>query len=417
MNIGHLIAQFYPVIGGAEICVHNVGSALAEGGDTAIVITTTPAGKGTVTPDLPYAIERLHPRTCGLLRRRPWLGRIYLHHRLRQLQRQHRFDLWQVTMGYPLGVHALDFFQRQRIPCILRCCGEDIQRVPEIGYGYRLDPAVDALVRQAYPRFDGLVALTPSVRQEYLDLGVSAAKIRIIPNGVDFARFQRTAPNRARFERFGIGPDTIIILTVGRHHPKKGYDQIPRIAQALKERGCDFRWLIVGRGHADFTRQHPDAEKLGIYTIEDQPAPSTGKNDDPAIRPSRSSAVLPEASRSGEAAFNLPSDTLVELYRSADIFAFPTLLETFGMVLVEAMAAGLPIVTTDAPGVRDVIFPEKNGLQSPAGDAEAFTANLLRLFEHPEERRRFRELSLADAQNYDWPRIVAQYREFYKKIL
>jgi len=390
MNIGHLVAQFYPVIGGAEICIHNVCSALVGDGDAATVVTTTPPGP--TVPSLPYAIERLHPRTCGLLTHQPWLGRIYLQHRLRQLQRRHRCDLWQVTMGWPLGVHAIDFFQQQRIPCILRCCGEDIQRVPEIGYGYRLDPAVDARIRQAYPRFDGLVALTPSVRQEYLDLGVLPEKIRIISNGVDLSRFQRIVPDRARFERFGIGPQTLIILTVGRHHPKKGYDQIPRIAQNLKARGCDFRWLIVGRGHADFTRRFPEAEKWGVHTIEDQPT-------------------------SGSPSFNLPSDTLVELYRSADLFAFPTLLETFGMVLVEALAAGLPIVTTNAPGVRDVIAHERNGLVAPAGDADAFTTNLLRLLEHPAERARFRKLSLAAAETYDWSHVVAQYRDLYRKTL
>jgi glycosyltransferase involved in cell wall biosynthesis len=415
MNIGHLIAQFYPVIGGAEICVHNVCSALARDGDAATVTTTTPAG--AATPDLPYAIERLHPRTCGLLGRYPMIGRAYLHHRLRQLQRRHRFDLWQVTMGYPLGVHAVDFFRRHRIPCILRCCGEDIQRVPEIGYGYRLDPAIDALARNAYPRFDGLVALTPSVRQEYLDLGVSADKIRIISNGVDVARFQRTPPNREKLAKFGVGPDTVVLLTVGRHHPKKGYDQIPRIAQRLKERGFDFRWLIVGRGREDFERRFPEAPGLGIHTLEDQPVPSNGKVDAAALKPSGSSAVLPGASRPVDAAFNLPSDTLVELYRSADIFAFPTLLETFGMVLVEAMAAGLPVVTTDAPGVRDVIAHGENGLQSLAGDADAFAANLERLLADPRERVRYRELSLAAAGAYDWPRVVDQYRDFYRHVL
>jgi glycosyltransferase involved in cell wall biosynthesis len=107
----------------------------------------------------------------------------------------------------------------------------------------------------------------------------------------------------------------------------------------------------------------------------------------------------------------------VELYRSADIFAFPTLLETFGMVLVEAMAAGLPVVTTDAPGVRDVIAHGENGLQSPAGDADAVAANLERLLADPHERARYRELSLAAAGAYDWPRVVDQYRDFYRHVL
>ena len=390
MRIAHLISQFYPYLGGAEICIHNICTALKENGEQATVITSSPAP--AAAPAVNYEIIHLSPRTNGLFRRSHILGGIYLGYALKKLQNRYRFDLWQVTMGYPLGTFAVNFFRKQSLPCLLRCCGEDIQRFPEINYGYRLDQKVDRLVREKYPRYDALIALTPSVQKDYLEIGVAADKIAVIPNGVDVQRFTQTAKDAALRKQFGADAQTPLILTVGRHHPKKGYQFIPEIAAGLKERGLRFVWLIVGRDFEEFNKKFPEAAQLGIRTIADLPSP-------------------------GIEAFSLPSNHLVKLYRAADVFAFPTLLETFGMVLIEAMAAGLPIVTTDAPGVCDVIHHEQNGLCSPRGDTGAFVRNLAAVLENPTLSARLSQASTADARRYDWRQIVSQYLALYRRTL
>jgi glycosyltransferase involved in cell wall biosynthesis len=390
MKIAHLISQFYPYIGGAEICIHNICRKLVDEGHEAAVVTTIPEVAGA--PPLPYRIFRISHKTNGLFRRWPWLATRYLRWMLNRYQTEHRFDLWQVTMGYPLGAYAADWFRRRRIPCILRCCGEDIQKMPEIGYGYRLDPEADRIVSKTYPLYDGLVALTESVRDDYLALGIPEQRVRIIPNGVDTTRFASTLRTPLFQERFGVSVKTRVLLTVGRHHPKKGYDRIPEIAANLKKRGIDFLWIIVGRDHEAFDRRFPDAPELGIRTLTDLPEP-------------------------GGDAFSLPSKTLVAMYRAADVFVFPTLLETFGMVLVEAMAAGLPIVTTDAPGVRHVVRHGENGLCTRVGDIDGMTEQIATVLTDESIARDYAERSLRSAARYDWNRIVAEYLDFYRSIL
>jgi glycosyltransferase involved in cell wall biosynthesis len=311
---------------------------------------------------------------------------------LNEIQTRNRFDLWQVTMGYPLGAYAAEWFRRRRIPCILRCCGEDIQKMPEIGYGYRLDPEIDRVTARTYPLFNGWVALTESVRDDYLALGIPSSGIRIIPNGVDTARFAAVPKTSLFQKRFGVSDDTQVLLTVGRHHPKKGYDRIPQIAKILKDRNLKFLWVIVGRDHEGFDQRFPNAAELGIRTLTDRPEP-------------------------GEDAFSLPSKTLAAMYRAADVFVFPTLLETFGMVLVEAMAAGLPIVTTDAPGVRHVVTHEVNGLCSGVDDIDGMAAHVARLLTDGEFASEYGHRSLRSAARYDWSRIVAEYLDFYRSIL
>ena len=390
MKIAHLIAQFYPYFGGAEICVHNVCRNLADSGHSATVICTTPpAGK---KPELNYEIIHLFPRTCGLLRKMPLIGKIYLEHELSKLQGKHKFDLWQVTMGYPLAIYAVDFFKRNRIPCILRCCGEDIQKYPEIGYGYRLDDKINALAKSKYPRFDGFVALTPDVRVEYEKLGIPAEKIRIIPNGVDTAKFTRirASLDKAAIKRkYGFSPDRPLLLTVGRYHPKKGFDLIPEIAKMLVRDNLKFEWAIVGKGCDRLEGKIQPAENYKIRTIED-------------------------FARSGGLSFSLPSDELVELYCAADVFVLPTLIETFGMVLVEAMAAGLPIVTTDALGVRDVICHGENGLKVPVNAPKATAEAIAMVLNEKALSEKLSSFSLKKAgATYDWSIVTGKYLDLY----
>lgn len=394
MKVAHLIAQFYPHIGGAEICIHNISSALTDRGCDATVVTTT--APPLRPPDLPYNMIYLWNRTCGLLRKIPFLGKFYLHSCLKELQDKHNFDIWQVTMGYPLGVYAVEFFKKHNIPCVLRCCGEDIQKFPEINYGYRLDAGIDSLVRRFYPEYDGLIALTPTVKNEYLDLGIPENKIRIIPNGADCSKFSGIAADSDFLQQvkdsFNAG-NKKIILTTGRYHPKKGFDYIPECAAHLQKLGIEFVWIIAGPGAGKLNDKFPELENLGIVCTE-------------------------KFSKGDEGAFSLPPDSLVALYCAADIFVLPTRVETFGMVLVEAMAAGLPIVTTDAPGVCDVIDDQVNGLKvesdNPVQIAEAAASVLSD--KDKADLLSGNALKTAEAK-YDWPVVTTAYAEFYNEIL
>jgi len=395
MKIAHLIPQFYPYVGGAEICIHNVCSTLVSEGHEAVIITTAyEADKGL---NLPYEVVPLWSRTCGLVKKYPFIGKTYLLSKLAQLQRKYQFDLWQVTAGYPLGIYAVDFFKKNNIPCVLRCCGEDIQKFPEIGYGYRLDPDVDWLVSSKFPKFDAFVALTETVKEEYFILGISDQQIDIIPNGADFLKFEKARNNIEQISairRQYNADNKKLILTTGRYHSKKGFDEIPKIAKILKSGGHDFVWIIAGKNTPELLSKFPECKDLGIICSEDY---------------TRSDS---------EDAFSLPPNSLIELYSASDIFVLPTLIETFGMVLVEAMAAGLPILTTDAPGVKDVIQEGENGLKLPVKDNDAMANKIIELFQNNELSEKLSQTSLSMAQDiYDWKVVTSKYIKLYQKVI
>lgn len=108
---------------------------------------------------------------------------------------------------------------------------------------------------------------------------------------------------------------------------------------------------------------------------------------------------------------------LARAYASSDIFGFPSDTETFGNVVLEAMASGLPVVGVDRGGVRDSIVPGETGFRTPPGDVDAFASALLRLVEDPLLRARLGTRGRMLAEGRTWPRILDGVLDTYREAM
>jgi len=391
MKVAHLISNYFPNIGGAQVCVHEVANRTVDKGHSAVVITPTPGGRND--GDFKYEILRINPLLNRILFIDYRLGKWYLEKILSRIQKRYCFDLWQVTVGYPLGAASADFFNRNGIPCVLRCAGEDIQVLPELDYGYRLKNDIDARVRADYRRFSALITASEGTKNDYLSIGVPEDNIFIIPNGVDRAEFRSEGDRGATRESLGLKEDEKLIITVGRNHPKKGYRHIPQIIRDLAERGIRFKWLLAGKG-CEGIKSLADKAGVGEYVIIREVAAGYKDKGEPQI----------------------PDEELIRYYRAADIFLFPTYIELFAKVIIEAMAAGLPIVTTDAPGVNDLIKDGVSGLKCGIGCTDCMAESVSRLFSDKALADKLGENALHESRDYDWSKIADKYLELYEKI-
>jgi len=297
--------------------------------------------------------------------------------------------------AYPAGYAACSL--SGRVPLVLRTHGEDIQKDANLNYGLRLDPHLEDLIKETLHKMDRVVALTASVTECYRELEVPNGKIVEIPHGIDVGRFKKRADKWETRKKWELPLDKPLLLTVGRYHPKKGFAIIPKVARILKVRGISFFWLIVGK-HTE--RLDPLIEQEGVGDV---------------VRTKRE--VSFSSPLAGPAELKLPNDELVELYQCADIFAFPSLLETFGRVLIEAMAVGLPVVTVDAPGCRDVVQHGHSGLLAKPGDIEGFATHISRLIEDENLGRYLIENELQHVEQYDWSIVVEKYEQLYQSLL
>lgn len=388
MKIAHVISTFLPQTGGAQVCVHHVARRHAEDGDEVSVFVPRrfQAWSGQA-----YEVIGLAPATVKLFDFSFDAGKRYLISQVNAWQKRRHFDVWQVTIGYPWGAALVDFFVRSQIPCVLRCSGEDIQIHEASGYGIRRRQKADERVRRAYPAFNACVAISQEMVRAYEACGVSSDKIALIPNGA--VSIPSCSPEEKRALRRQLGwPDKApVLLTVGRYHPKKRFDIIPEVFRRIQDQCPGLRWMVIGEGNETLLSDGAPMDRNGLEIIG-RIGLEPGEKD-------------------------LPSQRLTRYYQAADLFVFPTAVETFGIVVAEAMAAGLPVVTTAAPGVEELVQEGVSGRKVRPDDVEALAGAIRDLLSNEKVRSRMARAAKERARPYHWERVARQYRELYAKVV
>ncbi len=391
MKIAGTIFESLAKAGGYEIFTYNLFKTLAQRGhEVCLYLPRRELRKrAEFYEKLPFRVRPMIPHTHSFLKRFPWLLKLHL----AREQALHNYDLWQAMGTYPEAFSLL----KVKAPKVLRNYGEDIQLAPKYGYGMRRDPALAPKVLRGLREVDRTIAMTASLATLQEELGVSPDKIRRVPNGVNTARFSAPRDCNAIRTAWNIPPNKPLILTVGRNHAKKGFDLIPAIAASLKKTGCDFIWLVVG-GQTD---------KL-------LPAIASADVGD-MVRPVKSLGTQNTAM--DLSCLELPVDELLEVYAMSDIFVLPSRLEGFSRVLIEAMAAGLPVVTTNAPGCGEVFTHNQQGLVCPVDDVDALTKAIRTLIEDEPRRLAMSTTAQAYSKAFDWSVVAQGYENVYRELM
>lgn len=249
-----------------------------------------------------------------------------------------RFAAWCRTERIAV-VHTCDFYSN-----VFGLPGAWLGGVPvRIGSRRELNPDKSAtqirMQRVAYSFAHRIVANSPAAARVLDDEGIERPKISLIPNGIDAAAFAEGAPRR-RVRR---------VITVANLRPEKGHETLIAAA-ALLARSCpELRYSIVGDG-----ARRAELEAFARARGVDHLIGFLGHRDD------------------------VPS-----LLSSSDVFALPSKSEAFPNGVIEAMAAGLPVVASGVGGLPDLIESPRTGLLVPPSDAEALAAALKALYIDP----------------------------------
>jgi phosphatidylinositol alpha-mannosyltransferase len=204
----------------------------------------------------------------------------------------------------------------------------------------------------------------------------------VIPNGVDVDRFHPGVPPFQEHVR----PDRVNIVFVGRLDPRKGVHHLiaamPRVIELTRGR---VQLLIVG---------------------------------DSYLRPKLEAAVAPGARAHVRFLGHVPSADLPRWYASADIFVSPASgNESFGIVLIEAMASGKAVVASDIPGYRSVVTPGVNAVTFPPGNVEALAETIADLALDPAKRQRLGASGRERSLEFSWTRVTDRIEAVYRRVL
>jgi len=232
-------------------------------------------------------------------------------------------------------------------------------------------------VRRWFRRLDGKIAVSPAAAgfvEEYFP-----GYYNIIPNGVDAERFSAPAAPLAQFQ-----DGKLNILFVGRPEKRKGLNHLLAAYKLVKAQRPDTRLIIVGAGK--FSRYERRVQSQGLADV-----------------------VF-----SGFVEY----EDLPRYHQTADVFCAPaTGFESQGIVLLEAMAAGLPIVASNIEGYAGVLTHGVEGLLVLPGDEEGLAEALLALLANPPGRAQMAAAGQRRAQDFVWQRVSQQVLSYYERLL
>lgn len=226
------------------------------------------------------------------------------------------------------------------------------------------------------------VGNSPSVVEHlYRQAGIPRERLRLVAGGIDPQRVRSAAVASAG--DVGVAQDTAIVLWVGRLDPVKGLSHLIRAFAQVRERFTNAKLVLVGDG--------PLRDQLRAEIDQ------AGLADDVSLLGARR---------------DVPS-----LLRLARMFAFPSRTEGLPNALLEAMAGGLPIVTTDVPGCHDLVTHEATGLLVPYGDTQALAEAIIRLLVDPSLADRLGAgASRAVDERWNISRTFDEYEALYREI-
>jgi D-inositol-3-phosphate glycosyltransferase len=236
-------------------------------------------------------------------------------------------------------------------------------------------------------RSDAVVVSTIYEKEDLVGLyGMPPHKVQVIPAGVDLELFQPIDKAQAR-GALGLS-EKRVILYVGRIEPLKGLDILLKAVARLEDR-ADTRLLIVGGRHGE------DAELERLKTI----AAQLGIADMVSFTGAVKQTLLPN------------------YYSAADVFVLPSYYESFGLVALEAMACGTPVVVSRVGGLKSFIRDGETGYLIPWRCPEPFTQRLDMLLSNPALRETMGKAARAKAQQMSWSVVADRMLDFYASVM
>lgn len=313
-------------------CVHNFSRKI----DPSII----PVSMRSIT-ELPFSAF-FHPKSLATMVTYSWF--------VTKLVKKHNVDLINAHFAVPEGFAGLIAKRETHRPLIVTLHGYDVLTEPSINYGARLIPFLDNIVRKVLKEADLVITESTATANEALRIGCKLEKLALIPNGVDTKRFDPKIDGGPIRDLLAIN-DRSMVFTLRRHVPKNGIEYLIKAASLVLKDKQNVVLVIGSDGPLRWKYERLVAD-LGIT----ENVIFTG--------------------------FIHPKD-VPYYYAASDIFVVPSVIEAFGLVTVEAMACGKPVIGANVGGIPDVIKNGLNGYLVEPKDPKSLADKIAFLIENP----------------------------------
>ena len=367
--------EFPPMGGGAGNATKHTAMALANLGHTVHVLTSRLPGQPSVTQCGKVTVHHVvSPRRsiheCGLIGAVSYL--LFGFFRMRRLAAEHEFDIYHFYFGLPTGLLSVYVRWVLRKPYIISLRGSDVPGYDRTrAYLQPLHWLLRPLSRTIWRNASAVIALSDSLRSLAHDVS-PRTDIGVIRNGIDTKTFPR------RRDELAITP--VRLICVCRLIRRKGLEFIVEAMRSLRNDGMTLE--IAGTGE----REQEIVDLVSNYGLADC------------------------ISLRGY----VDRQDLYEYYHRADIFVLPSISESFGQVLLEAMSTGLPVVASRVGGVPETIEHGVSGLLVEPGSSADLSAAIRSLAKDPSLRKKMGAHNAKIARTrFSWDSVAAEYENIY----
>tara|TARA_Y100000741_G_scaffold341926_1_gene304558 strand:+ start:2600 stop:3754 length:1155 start_codon:yes stop_codon:yes gene_type:complete len=362
LKIAFVPSTFIPIIGGAEIQAHNLANMIVKQGHNVDVWNT----KISYVENKFYKIfnfNRLFLSLTFILRyyfkiNINFILEIYIS----KIINKNKYDVWHFHSLNFKTLIIFEILKKLNQKTIITFQGADIQVNKKINYGYRIDNKYDNLLKKNILKFDKVHSVSKDIDRELLKLNYPKRKILRIPNCINLKKIVNVKKNSKK---------KFTIITVARYaEKKKGFDFVEKIAYELNKY-IDFEWILIGR----------DIKNILNYKF---------------ILNNRKKFKLINQINSTE--FYFPSKKLIKYYKSANVYAHLSRIESFGITIIEAIASKIPVVAFKSSGAKNIVENNKNGLFVKCFNIKDYTKNLLKIYS---KKSTFNSFNYHKLKNYD----------------
>lgn len=375
--------NYLPFIGGVPISIERLRKGLVKQGDSVQVV----APSYQEQPEAEKQVVRVPSMLSMGARSEFRMANIFLA-RIRRAVRAFRPDVIHIHHPFWLGSLGLFMARVLGVPAVYTYhtrLEHYAHFVPLPGLLFR-NLISHALIKRFASRCDGVIVPTYST-EEYLRMIGVKTPTYVQPTGIEYERFQQvtTEDIEALRQRLKLPDNTRVFVSVARLSNEKNIDfMIKALAQLRQRSDTPFHFLMIGDGHQKDRLQ----ELVRELEMEDQ-------------------ITLVGA---------VPPEEMSVWYRLGDAFLFASKSETQGMVILEAMAAGMPVVAVRSSGIDDVVQQGVNGYKTPER-TDIWCDQVQRLLEDDELRTELSDNALAFARDYSVENFATNIREIYATLL
>jgi glycosyltransferase involved in cell wall biosynthesis len=366
MKIAILTYTFPPKwLSGTEIATYNIAKYLAKRGLDVYVITSKDNGLPDIETRDGFQIYRTKfPKI-------KFLGCIIFWMNIIPILKKIDPDVIHSQM-IGMGVPALAAKKLFGVPYIVWGRGSDVH----LSRGYER-----FILKPVLKKADAVIVLTEDMKK---DVGAFCDRdVSVIPNGVDLEKFNNLSKKDLR-AKLQIGPDEKVITFIGRLHPVKGVLYLIKAMNLVKDKEPKAKLLLIGDGE-DRDALKETANKLNLE---------------------RFVTFLQQ----------IPAQNIPEYTVASDVFVLPSLSEGFPLTVLEAMASGLPIVTTRVRGLPEIVTEGENGFLVEPKNPQQLAEKILLILKNDELRLKMSLNNREKAKQYRWESVVDKLEKIYFEI-